>query len=224
MTLVNKLKFFTAALGTLAVFASAFVWGEPSTSKTTLGGLNPTGVKLRDDLMSNRFAKQPVVAYHTAEDETVFALQLKPSLKQFADTRSAPERDLVILVDTSASQAGKFLDASRKIVERLIKHGEQVMVNDRISVWTVNTPKATRRLTKGLDYAKNLARVSSSSGPLAGEYPSGAVDLKNGINKALSDFDGKISRRQAINSGLRPDHSKCIPNRKVYPHDRLATV
>jgi len=194
MTIVNKLKLFTAMLGATALVTSAFVWGEPN-GKTTLGGFNPSGVKLSDDLIGNRFAKQTVVAYETADGETLFALQLKPAIKPLASPEDAPPRDLVVMVDTSASQAGKFLDASRKIVEQMAKG---LSPRDRVSVWVINTPSSTRRLSKGLDYSKNNEAMAGTISALESEYASGAVDLKNGIEKALNDFDGKISRQQAI--------------------------
>ncbi len=195
MTLISKLKVFTVALSVAAAVTSAFVWGEPAKGKNTLGGFNPAGVKLSDDLMGNRFARQPVVAYQTQEGDTVFALQIKPVLKPI-NPAELPGRDLVVVIDTSASQAGKFLDASRKIVEHLIKDG--LTGKDRISVWVINTPKATRSFTKGLDRPKNDDNMAPVLKALANEYPSGAVDLRNGIEKALADFDGKIDRKQAI--------------------------
>ena len=81
MTIVNRLKIFTAILGVTAAVTSAFVWGEPSSTKPTLGGFNPAGVKLNEDLMANRFVRQPVVAYETQDGDTLFALQIKPALK-----------------------------------------------------------------------------------------------------------------------------------------------
>jgi len=194
MTIVNKLKLATAVLGLSAVVTSAILRGEPN-PKPTLGGFNPTGVKLNEDLLGNRFSKQTVVAYETAQGETLFALQLKPALKPLANPADAPPRDLVVMVDTSASQAGKFLDASRKIVDQLSK---QLTAKDRISVWVINTPGATRRLTKGLDYPKNNEIMTGVMQDLDNEYASGAVDLRSAIEKALNDFDGKVSRQQAI--------------------------
>src|SRR4051812_37545430 len=110
MTMVNRLKAAAVLLGATAAITSAIVWGEPTGGKTTTGGFNPGGVKLRDDLLTNRFTRQPVVTYETQDGETLFALQVKPALKAPA----ARPRDLVVVIDTSASQAGKYLETSRK--------------------------------------------------------------------------------------------------------------
>src|SRR5580700_8909984 len=98
MMIVNKLKIFTAVLGVAAAVTSAFVWGDAPVGQTTVGGFNPTGVKLSDNVMSSRFAKAPVVAYETRDGDTVFALQLKPALKP-AEVRP---RDMVVMIDTTA--------------------------------------------------------------------------------------------------------------------------
>jgi tetratricopeptide (TPR) repeat protein len=199
MTMVNRLKAAAVFLGAAAAITSAFVWGEPTGSKSTGNGFNPAGVKLRDDIMTNRFTRQPVVTYESQGGETLFALQVKPAIKPAAKQRP---RDLVIIVDTSASQAGKFLDTSRKLVEQIIQTASSA---DRISLWVINTPKATRGLTDGLKEADKLKNpldkgklVSNLAKLFDSEFASGAVDLKNGIEKALNDFDGKVQRQQAI--------------------------
>jgi len=73
MMIVNKLKIFTAVLGAVAAVTSAFVWGDSPVGKNTVGGFNPIGVKLSDNLASGRFSKAPVVAYETAT-----AIQFSP--------------------------------------------------------------------------------------------------------------------------------------------------
>ena len=190
MTMVNRLKTFTAMLGAAALVTCAFVHGDSTPGKATLGGINPGGVKLSDDV-SNRFARQSVILYETQAGETLFALQIKPVLKP----APARPRDLVLVVDTSASQAGKFLDASRRVVDQIIQESSPA---DRISLWVINTPKATRNLSSGLKETGNKENLISLAKALENEYASGAVDLKNGLEKVLDDFDGKISRQQAI--------------------------
>jgi hypothetical protein len=60
---------------------------------------------------ASRFTKQPVVTYETQAGETLFGVQIKPQLNA---VQSRP-RDIVIVVDTSASQAGKYLTTSRLV-------------------------------------------------------------------------------------------------------------
>jgi tetratricopeptide (TPR) repeat protein len=191
MTMVNRLKAAAVVLGAAAAVTSAIVWGGPAGERPiTTGGLNPAGVKLRDDLLANRFAKLPVVTYETQAGETLFALQVRPALK------AAPRpRDIIVVVDTSASQAGKYLTASRKVLDEVIQTASP---RDRISLWTVNTPNATRNLSNGLQPAGNKENLRSMARALDNEYASGAVDLKNGVEKALADFDGKVQRQQVI--------------------------
>ena len=192
MTTVIRLRTAALFLGVAAAITSAFVWGENPGSKPTLGGnFNPTGVKLNDNLLANRFSKQPVVVYETQTGDTLFALQVKPILK----AAPARPRDFVFVIDTSASQSGKFLTTARTIVEQVVKKSTPA---DRLSIWVANTPKATRNLTGGLRDTANKDNYTAAINSLKSEYASGAVDLKNAIEQALRDFDGKISRQQII--------------------------
>lgn len=192
MTTVIRLRTAALVLGAAAAITSAFVWGDNSSTKPTVGGsLNPTGVKLSDNLLANRFSKQTVVVYETQAGETLFALQVKPNLKA-ADTPRP--RDVVFVVDTSASQSGKYLTTARTIIEQMVKKSSPA---DRFSVWVANTPKTTRNLSGGLrDSGHNSFPTTINT--LKTEYPSGATDLRNAIEQALRDFDGKISRQQTI--------------------------
>ena len=192
MTMVNRLKASAVVLGMAAAITSAFVWGEPARDKTPGNGFNPAGVKLRNDFMSNRFANQTVLTYQTESGETMFALQIKPNMKPAVTPRP---RDMVLVVDTSASQAGKYLDTTRKVVDQIIQQASPL---DRISLWTINTPRATRNLTGGLKDIRNKDQIKAMAKALETEYASGAVDLKNGIEQTLKDFDGKIKRQQVI--------------------------
>ena len=50
------------------------------------------------------------------------------------------------MIDTSATQAGRPLQNARLVLEELNKTARP---EDRISVWTVNTPDTTKNLTAG---------------------------------------------------------------------------
>ncbi len=192
MTTVIRLRTVALVLGAAAAITSAFVWGDNSGKPTVGGNLNPTGVKLSDNLLSNRFSRQPVVTYETQAGDTLFALQIKPTMKSAGPARP---RDLVFVIDTSASQSGKFLTTARTIVEQVVKKSSP---SDRISIWVANTPKATRNLSGGLKDTGNKENYTAIINSLTSEYASGAVDLKNAIEQSLRDFDGKISRQQII--------------------------
>ncbi|MBP3958018.1 hypothetical protein J8F10_22410 [Gemmata sp. G18] len=50
------------------------------------------------------------------------------------------------MVDTSASQAGRPLQQARQVVTAL---AAALGAGDRVSVWSLSTPGATRALTQG---------------------------------------------------------------------------
>ena len=80
MTMVNRLKAAAVFLGVVTAVTSRFLFRcEPTGGKPTVGGFNPGGVTLSEDLMSNRFARQPVVTYETKGGDTLFAVQVKPA-------------------------------------------------------------------------------------------------------------------------------------------------
>ena len=183
MMLVNRLKLCTAILGVVAFVGSAFVWGDAPVGNPPPAA-STDGVKLSDNVLSSRFAKPPVVAYETQAGDTVFALQLKPALKP-----DEARPDLVVMVDTSASQAGKFLDAARKIVEQLV---HDVSPADRLSLWVINTPRPPATCRRG--WNRPATANTASMIEALKRSTLGAVDLKYGIDNALKDFDGKIVR------------------------------
>src|SRR5262249_18708777 len=133
----------------------------------------PLDGRLSEDLARSRFADQPLVIYTTAAGDTLFALQVQPKL----DAPAARPRDVVVLIDTSASKVG-FLAIPRQILEALAgKLGPQ----DRVCVWTVNTQP--KNISGGFKAPKGLAEVYKA---LDQEYPSGAANLKQGIASAAA--------------------------------------
>lgn len=191
MTNVIRLRTAALLLGAAAAITSAFVWGDNSGKATIGGNLNPSGVKLSDSLLANRFSRQPVVTYETTAGDTLFALQVKPKLTAAA----ARPRDIVFVVDTSASQTGKFLTTSRTVIEQVIRKSSPA---DRVSVWVANTPKSTRGLSDGLRDTGNKENHANALSSLKIEYASGAVDLRNALEQAMSHFENKISRQQVM--------------------------
>ena len=131
-----------------------------------------------------------MVAYQALDGGVYFALQVKPDLPPAA---SRP-RDIQILIDHSASQAGAPLDAARKIAKAVVNAAGD---SDRIAVWAVSTPRATRNLVRGGGLA-SAADARAAFGPLKNEYASGAVDLKDAIDRVAKEFDGKATRQQVI--------------------------
>src|SRR5262249_51103641 len=136
------------------------------------------------------FANRPVITYG-APVGSYFAWQLKPSLGE----TSVRPRDLVVVIDISATKAGLPLQQARQITEELTKRAGK---DDRIAIWTVNTAEETRDLTKGFRSAED-ARVADALTQLEKViYAAGATDLKSGLRKILGGLTTNEARRLAI--------------------------
>src|SRR6185369_12954234 len=108
----------------------------------------PDGARLIDELAATKFSKLPVLTYQPRDGEMLFAWQIQPTV-----TAPAPRpRDVLVVVDTTASQAGRPLQQARNIVAAL---GASLGANDLISVWSLSTPLSTRALTKGFQPANS---------------------------------------------------------------------
>ena len=121
----------------------------------------------------------------------LFAWQVKPQV----EAAPARPRDVLVVVDNSASQAGKPLQQARDI---LTAYAATLGANDRVSVWLANTPASTRALTKGY-FAPNSEQIRDAAVALTDtEYGSGATDLKVALNKALKDLPPNDNRQQFV--------------------------
>lgn len=144
MTFLKRLRVVTAVLG-----------GQPSSPpsprpssatpatqphprlQAPVAAPRPDGNRMIEELLASKFSKLPVLTYQARDGETLFAWQIKPTLPP---TPARP-RDLLVLVDTSASQAGRPLHQARQVIEAL---ATTMGPQDLISVWSVNTPAGTR--------------------------------------------------------------------------------
>ena len=149
--------------------------------------------KLIDELAKTKFTDRTTLAYKLKSGDTAFAWQVKPTLP----VASPRPKDVLVMVDTSASQAGESLQRAAQIVNAL---GHELGADDRVDVWTVNldSPEHTKSLTRGFKAAAD-AGVKKAAETLANEeYGAGAVDLKAGLDKALAAFERKAGRQQVI--------------------------
>ncbi len=200
MTTPRRLKAAGAAFALLAAATCTTVWGDSPGSPprkldplaAVIRAVPDTGAAPDDGTTpSGRFARQPVVVYQPLQGDLHFALQVRPRLPEAGDR----PRDIAVVIDTSASQAGLPLRNSIRVAEELAKAAKP---GDRLSLWTVNTPDTTRDLTGGFQPAQG-ARVREALDQLAGrEYAAGATDLKAGLRKVLRGFGSAASRQQAI--------------------------
>jgi tetratricopeptide (TPR) repeat protein len=188
MAFLNRLKWVSAGLAVAGAITTAAVWGDASRDRPAAPPIPAT--KLFSDEVVGRFTNKPAVAYQAPDGSVYFALQVKPDLPP----APARPRDIQILIDHSASQAGAPLDAARKIAREVLASAGE---SDRIAIWAVSTPKSTRNMIRG-GGLKSAAEARAAFVPLENEYASGAVDLKDVIDRAAKEFDGKSTRQQVI--------------------------
>src|SRR5689334_19198273 len=174
-----------------AVFTCAIVLGEPARPanpiKTDKAAAKDADFAA-DDSSASLFADKPLIVYQGKDNHHLFALQVQPKLPAV----QAKPRDLIVLVDTTASQAGGHLIAAEKLVETLVaKLGK----DDRISIRTVNLKDSSRDLTGRFRSPSDLAEAVKA---LKDELPMGAADLKLALQKAIKAFKGDEDRQQAI--------------------------
>ncbi|MEO2088213.1 MAG: VWA domain-containing protein, partial [Gemmataceae bacterium] len=196
MTIVKRLRLLTAILGAAAAsVVVGTVIGDVTSSRTAPAArTTPADApKLIDELAKTKFTDRTTLAYKLKSGDTAFAWQVKPTLP----VASPRPKDVLVMVDTSASQAGESLQRAAQIVNAL---GHELGADDRVDVWTVNldSPEHTKSLTRGFKAAAD-AGVKKAAETLANEeYGAGAVDLKAGLDKALAAFERKAGRQQVI--------------------------
>ena len=196
MTLVKRLRLLTAVLGAAALGAVVVnsVIGDVRTDKPAAPATpaRPEAAKLIDELARTKFSDKATVAYKAGAD-TLFAWQVKPTL---APAPVRP-RDIVVLVDTSASQAGTPLKQARAVLTALIK---ATAATDRLDIWTINiaNEKHTQSLTRGLQAPTDKSVDAAVTKLADSECGYGAVDLKAGLEAALRQFAQKPGRQQVM--------------------------
>ena len=195
MTRVRRLEAVCAVLAVLAGFSAHHVWGDSAAKQPvrvvgsgSQSSPDDTDRSLAEELAQSKFSRGGVITYRTRNDETIFALGLKPQL----DPAPARPRDILVMVDTSASQVGGPLHTAQAITEKLVA---QAKPEDRIAIWTVNIPKATKDITHGFQPA---GQTQEALNKLQDEVPLGDTDLKNGLEEALKSFGGGEERQRVL--------------------------
>ncbi len=139
----------------------------------------------KEEIEPSRFAGRPVITYKTVNGDHLFAMQLQPTIE------AAPRpRDILLLIDTSASQAVGPLKASGELALALAK---SMGPNDRVAVWTANLQ--AKALTKGFI---EPSKVGESLKALENTYASGATSLKSSITSSLESFEAGNGRQRSI--------------------------
>jgi hypothetical protein len=194
MTTPRRLQVASATLVLFVAATSSHVWGDSAAAKRTAP--NPLAAAIRTpdvhaDDIGGRFAHQSVVTYQPANGDEHFAMQLQAVLPP----SPARARDVLVLIDTTASQAGRPLVNARLVLDELAKVAK---ADDRLDVWTVNTPDTTRSLTSGFKAPKSEKLKETSDYLAHKEYAAGAADLKNALMKSLRDFGSRTDRQQVV--------------------------
>src|SRR5438445_708945 len=103
MTHVRRLSAVAAVLAVAALYTLTAVRGGPGKdgARNLLEREDNKPALEQDNLAATKFAERPVVTYVTKDGKTVFGWQVKPAIPD-CPRRS---RDLLILIDTSASKA-----------------------------------------------------------------------------------------------------------------------
>jgi hypothetical protein len=198
MSYVQRLRLIgIAGLALAGIITCTQVWGDAAGSRPSpiqpLGrkDTGPHELKAGESLAAARFAEQPVVSYMNRKGETIFGAQIRPDLGAAVEQ----SRDVLVLVDTSASQAGAPYASAREILKSL---STSLKDGDRLSVWTVNIPEATKGLTNGFQAPRGDKVTAALTRLEKDEYCSGAGDLKGALTKALKEFDGRADRQQVV--------------------------
>lgn len=195
MIRIRRLVAVSSVLAVAAVYSAARVSGESDGAahkplKTSRGAGAPAEVDGSADLAATKFASGAPLTYRTADGGKLFALQIKPQLPPAADR----PRDCLLMVDTSASQVGLPLATAVRLVEEFVGGARP---QDRVAIWTVNTPAATLDLTHGFVSAQSEA-ARGAIAQLREQVPLGDTDLKGGLAKALASFGSDAGRQRAV--------------------------
>lgn len=180
-------------LGLGAIIASTKVLGEAGKAKKeqdlrSTGLMQPIHQDRQFEMKFSecRFTGHPLVTYKTQKDETFFALQVQPKLQPNARM----PRDILLLIDSSASQAAAPLEMSRKVAKLF---AENLQADDRLSIMTISND--SKQISRGF---RKKEDAIASLGDLSKEYASGGTNLKKGITDAVTSFESIAGRQKVL--------------------------
>ncbi len=187
MTTVRRLMAVGAALALVAIALGLPLRGDTS-PKAVSGPENKGKQDLLEQVAAAKIAQEGVLTYKTKDGDTLFALKVQPKI----DKAGARPRDILVLVDTTASQAGPFYFVERALIHQLTN---ALDAGDRVAIWEVNTK--SRDLTQGF-VAKESLKIKDSLKELEKITPMGAADLKSALTRATESFENHPNRQQVI--------------------------
>jgi tetratricopeptide (TPR) repeat protein len=184
-------------LAAAAAVTSAQLRGDGTRTDPLPGGLRVGGAASAPaaDTGSapSRFEQGGVLTYQTLQGERLFAWQLQPDLGPAA----ARPRDYLVLVSTTAAQAGVHWIAAQQLAAALL---EQAGPQDRVSLWTAGPPEErfTTSLTRGFIDPRNDKQVQAALKALAAHYPAGTADFGAALARAVASFEANAKRQLVI--------------------------
>jgi hypothetical protein len=199
MTKVRRLLAIATFLGVVAIVSSGLQGqqGKKAGTGTTPQASPASKVSQLAEAVDSRFTLPGVLTYQPIKGDISFALQLKPKL----DPTPRRPRDFLILISTSATQAGHGWIAAHQIAEGII---ETASDTDRVALWKVNSPENTKPLIKDGPFLSPKDRVEGKrlrdaiKQYRATEYPSGDTDLKTALEKTIATFEPDKERQRIL--------------------------
>lgn len=126
--------------------------------------------------------------YTSADGETYFALSLKPNTSGIDPANT----EVVVLVDTSASQFGEYRTAALASLRKFLK---QLGNNDRVKLVAVDldaTPLTTSFVSP------SSAGLDAALEKLNRRVPLGSTDMENAIESAIDSFEKSGTGQRAV--------------------------
>ena len=136
-------------------------------------------------------ADSSLKTYRDVDGQTYFALSLRPTTEE----PGPQQRDMLVLVDTSASQTGLFRADSLDAVTT-IAHG--LRADERLNIMAIDLQAVP--MTDG--FAKpSSVQLEHGLAKLRSRTPLGATDLVTGIRQAVAEFEDTSSARTIVYIG-----------------------
>lgn len=183
-------KLLACSLGLFGVGAALVglrVMGDPAraSKERRIPVVSPVQEKADEENGVSRFLGQSVIGYTAADGEGLVAIQVQPELPA-----AALPRDIVLVVDTSASQAQGPLSNSARIARALVK---QLQPTDRVALVLANLDPTA--LTRGL---VSPAEAAQALDKLDQEYASGATNIPKAVETAAGMLEMSNERCRSI--------------------------
>lgn len=183
-------KLLACSLGLFGVGAALVglrVMGDPARGpkERRVSVVSPIQEKLDEENGISRFSGLPAIGYTAANGEGLVAIQIKPELPV-----ATLARDIVVVVDTSASQAQGPLANSARIARALVK---QLQPGDRVGLVLANLDPTA--LTRGL---VSPTEAGQALDKLDQEYASGATNIPKAVETASGMLELNPERSRAV--------------------------